>query len=145
MNEFYDLDLLFVILNGKVSLVVSRALTRGFRAAGINITPEQFTVMACLWRSDGITQQGLCDETNKDKPSMTRLIDTLEKQNLVVRIADRTDRRNNLIHLTQAGKELKKQASDIALSVTKQALNDISIEQLTTCRTVLNKVLQNIG
>ena len=37
----------------------------------------------------------------KDKPSMTRLIDNMERQHLVVRIADKRDRRTNLIHLTR--------------------------------------------
>lgn len=144
MEEFYDLDLLFVILTGKVSLVVNRAVTRSFRAAELDITPEQFTVMAYLWKNDGRTQQELCDDTNKDKPSMTRLIDNLEKQNLVSRIPDRTDRRTNLIHLTPKGKELKQKASDIVLDVVKLALNGISAEQIDTCRVVLNNVLSNL-
>ena len=38
---------------------------------------------------------------------MTRLIDNMEKQHLVVRISDKKDRRTNLIHLTKDGKELE--------------------------------------
>ncbi|MDR1055506.1 MAG: MarR family transcriptional regulator [Prevotellaceae bacterium] len=145
MENFNNLDLLFVILTGKVSLVINRALTRSFKAAGIDITPEQFTVMAYLWRNDGITQQEICTVTNKDKTSMTRLIDNLEKQNLVFRIVDRADRRSNLIHLTQNGKNMKVKTSEAALLITKQALNGVSNEQLDTCRVVLKTVLTNIG
>ena len=37
----------------------------------------------------GVTQQELCNATFKDKPSMTRLIDNMERQHLVVRISDK--------------------------------------------------------
>ena len=41
------------------------------------------------------------------RQSMTRLIDNMERQHLVVRISDKKDRRTNLIHLTKDGKELE--------------------------------------
>ena len=45
---------------------------------------------------------------------MTRLIDNMERQHLVVRISDKKDRRTNLIHLTKDGKELEEKARVIA-------------------------------
>ena len=45
---------------------------------------------------------------------MTRLIDNMERQHLVVRISDKKDRRTNLIHLTKDGKELEERARVIA-------------------------------
>ena len=145
MKKYYDdLDLLFVILTGKVSLVINRALIRGFRAVGVDITPDQYTVMSYLWKNDGRTQQELCDETNKDKPSMTRLIDNLEKLNLVSRVADRTDRRNNLIYLTHTGRGLKEKTEDVVLGIVKQGLSGISDEQINVCRVVLKNVLENL-
>ena len=56
----------------------------------------------------------LCNATFKDKPSMTRLIDNMERQHLVVRISDKKDRPTNLIHLTEDGKELEERARVIA-------------------------------
>lgn len=57
---------------------------------------------------DGVTQQELCNATFKDKPSMTRLIDNMERQHLVVRISDKKDRRTNLIHLTKQERNWKR-------------------------------------
>ncbi len=81
-----------------------------FRQNGLEISPEQWTVLIFLWEKDGVTQQELCNATFKDKPSMTRLIDNMERQHLVVRISDKKDRRTNLIHLTTDGKELEEKA-----------------------------------
>ena len=82
----FDIQLIFAILNGKVSAAINRKLSRNFRQNGLEITPEQWTVLIFLWEKDGVTQQELCNATFKDKPSMTRLIDNMERQHLVVRI-----------------------------------------------------------
>ena len=93
----FDIRLIFAILNGKVSAAINRKLYRNFRQNGLEISPEQWTVLIFLWEKDGVTQQELCNATFKDKPSMTRLIDNMERQHLVVRISDKKDRRTNLI------------------------------------------------
>ena len=81
MEQFkFDIQLIFAILNGKVSTAISRKLHRNFRQNGIEISPEQWTILLSLWEKDGITQQELCNATFKDKPSMTRLIDNMERQ-----------------------------------------------------------------
>ena len=60
---------------------------------------------------DGVTQQELCNAINfKDKPSMTRLIDNMERQHLCCTYFRQKDRRTNLIHLTKDGKELEEKA-----------------------------------
>jgi len=119
----FDIQLIFAILNGKVSAAINRKLSRNFRQNGVEITPEQWTVLLFLWEKDGVTQQELCNATFKDKPSMTRLIDNMERQHLVVRIADKRDRRTNLIHLTKTGRELEGKArhrkQDIERSTTR--------------------------
>ena len=51
---------------------------------------------------------------------MTRLIDNMERQHLVVRISDKKDRRTNLIHLTKDGKELEEKARIIAGQTLKE-------------------------
>src|SRR5919206_3993343 len=67
------------------------------KESGINLTFEMLEIMACLWNKDGINQQELADITIKDKSSMTYLVDNLAKHNMVTRMPDENDRRNNLI------------------------------------------------
>lgn len=139
----FDINLIFAILNGKVSAAINRKLLRNFRSANIDITPEQWTVLIFLWKKDGITQQELCNATFKDKPSMTRLIDNMERQHLVVRISDKKDRRTNLVYLTKNGKELEERSFIIATQTLKEALHDISYEELKISQEVLRKIFYN--
>ena len=144
MEQFkFDIQLIFAILNGKVSTAINRKLHRNFRQNEIEISPEQWTILLALWEKDGITQQELCNATFKDKPSMTRLIDNMERQHLVVRISDKKDRRNNLIHLTKTGRELENKAYKIANATLEQALQGLSLEELKIGQEVLRKVFTN--
>ena len=75
---------------------------------------------------------------------MTRLIDNMERQHLVVRIADKRDRRTNLIHLTKTGRELEGKARFIANKTLKEALQGLTLEELKVSQDVLRKVFTNI-
>ena len=145
MTEEFRIDqqLVFAILNGKVSTAINRKLSRNFRQNGIEITPEQWTILLSLWEKDGITQQDLCNATFKDKPSMTRLIDNMEKQHLVVRISDKKDKRTNLVYLTKTGRELESQSFKIAISTLHEALHGISVEEMKIGQEVLRKIFTN--
>ncbi|MCD8541707.1 MAG: MarR family transcriptional regulator [Bacteroides graminisolvens] len=138
------INLIFAILNGKVSAAINRKLYRNFRLNGLEMTPEQWTVMIYLWEKDGVTQQELCNATFKDKPSMTRLIDNMERQHLVVRISDKKDRRNNLIHLTKTGKDIEPQARIVVSKTLKEALQGIEVKDLQISQDVLKKIFLNI-
>lgn len=145
MNEQmnFDIQLIFAILNGKVSSAINRRLTRNFKSYNVDITPEQWTVLLYLWEKDGVTQQELCNATFKDKPSMTRLIDNMERVNLVVRISSKVDRRTNMIHLTKCGRDIEEKARFVANKTLKEALKGLSIEELKISQEVLRKVFLN--
>ena len=138
-----NIEMVFALMSGKLSAAINRKLYRSFRKLSIDITPEQWTVLYYLWSRDGVTQQELCNVTFKDKPSMTRLIDNMERQHLVVRISDKKDRRTNLIHLTRTGKELEEKARIIANRTLKEALHGITVEELSVSQEVLRKIFFN--
>jgi DNA-binding MarR family transcriptional regulator len=134
----------FSILTGKISSTINRALLRAFSQEDLHITTEQWSVLSCLWNEDKVTQSDLCDLTRKDKPSMTRLIDNLQRSKIVVRVPHATDRRVNLIHLTQYGASLREKVTAVVQSVVDKALQDVSESEIMVARTVLNKIIANL-
>ena len=145
MEQFnIDIRMIFAILNGKVSGAINRKLTSNFRKRGIEITPEQWTVLLFLWEKDGVRQQELCNATFRDKPNMTRLIDNMERKHWVVRISDKNDRRINLIHLTKDGRELEAAARPIANQTLMEALRGVKLEEVKFGQALLQKIFSNI-
>ncbi len=145
LDKVEDLRLIFPIINGKVSMAINRMLYRNFRKRNLQITPEQWTVLAFLWQEDGVTQQMLCNSTFKDKPSMTRLIDNLVKQNLVYRSASKVDRRSNFIHLTELGSSIEEDATEAVRETMDAALEGIDEEGMKRLRNVLALVFGNVS
>ncbi len=102
-NNQFKKGELYSFITGKASTAIARRLQKKFNNAGLPITIEQWSVLYHLWKQDGMSQQELCNATFRDKPSITRLVDNLEKLQLVKRVASSEDRRINLICLTKTG------------------------------------------
>ncbi len=97
-----------------------------------------------LWKQDGISQQDLCMATFRDKPSMTRLVDNLEKAGLVKRIASKDDRRKNLIFLTGKAQELQNTCYEFAEETVEEALAGVTNDKIEVCKDVLKVVYENL-
>lgn len=108
------------------------------------MTIEQWSVLYHLWKEDGISQQDLCKATFRDKPSMTRLVDNLERADLVKRVASKTDRRINLIYLTDKSKSIQDACYGFASETVDEALSGVSATDIEVCRVVLKRVYENL-
>ena len=140
----FDVTLIFAVLNGRVSAAINRRLVMDFNEKGIDISPEQLTVLSLLWKKDRVTQQELCNITFKDKPNMTRLIDSLEKKGLAKRITDENDKRNNLILLTPEGKDIEEKAFLVANATMREALVNVTPQELAIGQDLLKKIFNNM-
>jgi len=136
---------LYSFITGKASTAIARRLQKKFNAAGINLTIEQWSVLYHLWKEDGKSQQELCNATFRDKPSITRLVDNLEKLSLVKRVADEKDRRINKIFLTRQAQKLQEETMELAEATLNEALEGVPPDQIEMCKEVLQKVYENLS
>jgi DNA-binding MarR family transcriptional regulator len=143
-NQFKKGEL-YSFISGKASTAIGRRLQKKFNNHSLNLTVEQWSVLYHLWKSDGKSQQDLCNDTFRDKPSLTRLIDNLEKLNLVKRMPDDTDRRINKVVLTKAAYKLQEQTMLLAEETLNEALEGVAAEHIDICKTVLQKVYENLS
>ncbi|WP_153797817.1 MarR family winged helix-turn-helix transcriptional regulator [Foetidibacter luteolus] len=143
-NNQFKRGELYSVINGMASTAVARRLQKNFRNAGLEITIEQWTVLYHLWKEDCLSQQELCNRTYRDKPSITRLIDNLEKQKLVNRVASREDRRINLVCLTEAARELQDKTLLLANQTMDEALVDVNKDDIEVVKKVLQQVYDNL-
>ena len=135
---------LYSVITGMASTAVARRLQKNFRAAGLDITIEQWSILYHLWKEDCLSQQELCNRTFRDKPSITRLIDNLEKQKLVNRVSSADDKRINLVCLTDTAKELQDTTLRIANETMDEALIGVSRDEIEMVKNVLQKVYDNL-
>jgi DNA-binding MarR family transcriptional regulator len=144
INNQFKKGELYSFITGKASTAIARRLQKNFKDAGIDITIEQWSVLYHLWKEDGQSQQQLCEATFRDKPSITRLVDNLEKSRLVKRVASKNDRRSNLIFLTKEAKALEQTTIDVANRTLNEALEGVTNGQIEIAKEVLQMVYDNL-
>jgi DNA-binding MarR family transcriptional regulator len=142
-NQFRKGEL-YSFITGKASTAIARRLQKKFNTAELNVTIEQWSVLYHLWKQDGISQQELCNATFRDKPSITRLVDNLEKLQLVKRVSSDADRRMNLIFLTKQAQKLQEQSMGLAEETLNEALQGVPPERIDICKEVLQIVYDNL-
>ena len=110
----------------------------------INLTPEQYLVMDILWDAEVMSQQAIADIIQKDKNSVTKFIDSLEKKGLVYRQVNKTDRRVNNIVVSEEGMKLKVKTTEVAIGMMRNVLKNIKEEDLMALDKVMNQIKENI-
>jgi DNA-binding MarR family transcriptional regulator len=144
-NNQFKKGELYSFITGKASTAIARRLQKKFNMAGINLTIEQWSVLYQLWKENGKSQQELCNATFRDKPSITRLIDNLEKLNLVKRVSDEKDRRINKVFLTKTAEKMEEETMRLADETLNEALEGVPADQVELCKLVLQRVYDNLN
>jgi MarR family transcriptional regulator, organic hydroperoxide resistance regulator len=119
-------------------------LFRGFREAGASVTPEQWAILVRLWENDGQTQTALSDSTFRDKPTMSRILDVLERDGLVTRRDDPSDGRVRIVVLTRQGRELRRKLVPVAERIVGKMVAGIAEHELETTRGALKVMFANL-
>ena len=112
---------------------------------GVPLTPEQFMLIDLLWNHGEMSQQQLADLMQKDKNSVTKLVDAIEKKGFVVRRQNRTDRRSNTLVLTENANQLKPGAKQKGISILDQMLEGVSEDELRAFLATLRKLNVNMS
>ncbi|MBK0008750.1 MULTISPECIES: MarR family winged helix-turn-helix transcriptional regulator [Priestia] len=108
------------------------------------MTPVRWSIISVLDSQKGITQTELAEAIDKKQTTIVEMIYAMEEKGLIKRMYSERDRRLHYLFLTEKGEELKKTLSplvkDAHLFVTRQ----LSDEENTQLKTLLNKVYNGI-
>jgi MarR family transcriptional regulator, organic hydroperoxide resistance regulator len=115
-----------------------------FLGHGLELTPEQWIVLVQLWEKDGQSQSALGARTLRDQPTMSRILDTMEKGGLVARVVDEQDARSRLVKLTRTGKSLQAKLVPVAKNLVARLERDIPERDLETTHRTLAHMLANL-
>ena len=111
----------------------------------IDLTPEQFLLIDLLWNQGSLSQQQLADTMQKDKNSITKLIDAIEQKGYVVRKQNPPDRRSNTIVLTDKAHDLKLEAKSVGISLLDKMIDGISEGEIKSFIDIMRKISQNMS
>ena len=116
-----------------------------FRELGKNITPEQWLLLSKLYEKDGQSQVELGDETYKNAPTVSRIIDLLCKKGFAERHPFEGDRRKFKIYITEKGRDLVKVTLPEIVKARKDGWKGLDNEDYQTFLRIINRIFDNLN
>ena len=143
--EVFDIDESMGFIVRKTSLSFQNWFKRTAKSKGLDITPEQWGALCKLWEKDGISQRELNEKLPQGIANTSRMIDSLEKRQLVIRKTDPNDRRIFRIYLTRKGKAIREKLVPIGELGNEIATRGCSKREIETIKKLLNQFCVNLN
>jgi len=127
----------FIFLISKVCQKLIINLQKSFSESGIEVTPIQGMLLFFLQKNDGSSLTQISQGLMLENPTVTGLIDRLEKLGYVKRSDHPNDRRVYLVHITEKGNKVAKKALPIVKKLNEEIKKGYSKEEIENFKKVL--------
>ncbi|SHJ65000.1 DNA-binding transcriptional regulator, MarR family [Dethiosulfatibacter aminovorans DSM 17477] len=108
------------------------------------VTSSQNKVLRCLWEEGGLHQSEIAKEMDVRAPSLTKLIDQLEKKGLVERRSCKDDGRAKRVYLTEGGRDLKEKSLEAVYHLEDVLFEGFKEDEKGEAIDYLTRMLDNI-
>lgn len=89
-------------LLNQTAILVGRVVNEALAVEGTH--RYQLAVLATLDAFGAVSQAELCRRTNIDRSDMNAVVNALEGEDVITRVSDPSDRRQNIVEMTETGK-----------------------------------------
>ena len=110
----------------------------------VGVTFGQWKVIVMLVNQNGLTQKEIAEKLGLEGSTLIPIIDKMEKESLVIRKVDSSDRRNNRIYRTEKADALWDKMIECARKIREVSIKEIPEENINVMRNVLEKMWQNL-
>lgn len=115
------------------------------RLRSIGQSAARMEALAAIKNSPNASAQvDIAKRLRIEGPTMTRMLDTLEKDGLVERLADPHDRRTKQLRLTERGEEALEHIFAISVHLRTRLLDGISKEQIDAHNALFSTLLERL-
>jgi len=127
--------LIFLISKVCQKLIIN--LQKAFSESGVEVTPIQVILLFFLQKNGGSSLTQISQGLMLENPTVTGLIDRLEKLGYVKRSDHPSDRRVYLVYLTEKGKTVANKALPIVKKLNEQIKEGYSKKEIENFKKVL--------
>ncbi|TWV15167.1 MarR family transcriptional regulator [Bacteroidaceae bacterium HV4-6-C5C] len=133
-------------LNHRIAILsglIKRQVYRIIADEGINITPEQWSVLSYLWDENGLTIGEIALRSRKDFANITRIVDKLQKQDYIYKKKNEKDGRSYLVYYTEKADNIKNRIEKCQNRSSDISLNGISTEEQRYIIDIIDRMEKN--
>jgi len=110
----------------------------------MNIPVHEMGIINDLKKKEGVLQQELASSMIRNKSSITKMLERLEREDYIRKEADRADARGKRIFLTQKGRSMSDFMNDVLPETHKIAFDGLSSADMKIALKVLDKIYHNL-
>lgn len=144
MTFSYDHNQSLGYLTGITSRLLNNALATRLKAAGIDMTSEQWGAIIILLNDGAMSQSQLGERLHLEKSSVSRLTDGLEKRGWIVRSKDPDDSRQRLVEPTPKALDTAEHCAIIARTIHEEAELGLTEGERLVSRSLLSRIIMNL-
>ncbi len=114
----------------RLRLAIARLGRTVRQHAAAGLTPSQLSALSTIEEHEPIRMSDLAAHESVGAPVITRVIDSLEKLDYVLRVSDPTDRRACLIELTDGGRKVLQELWSARATALTQRISNLTAAQI---------------
>jgi len=132
-------------LNDSLSFLLSKCNQKAFalaqeRLIEFNLTPEQAVALTYLFKKDGINQLQLGEMIQKDRTTVSGIVNKLVTLGYVSKGTNPFDKRSSLLFITEKALSIKDVMLQQAVEVNKFLTKDLTDQEREFLLTMLKKI-----
>lgn len=127
-----------------LSFALRRELASEFQRQGFDVSAEEWAMLLILSAETAQSPKDLTQKTLRDKTTVTRMLDRLEKRGWIRRTKSKADKRSLEVALTDSGREVFVQLRAITGDLVARAQAGIPDDDLQTVVQTLSQMTRNL-
>jgi len=107
----------------RLSQLVRNEMLERLKALDPELTPEQWHLLLCLGSTpEGLTPSDLAHHGLRDKTTISRMLDVMERHNLIERVRREGDGRSYLVRLAPKSRRIMERARNEGMAIAAQQI-----------------------
>jgi len=133
-------------LISQIRQVGGRIFEKLLAGAGVDaFNGAQGRILYILWQADNIPIVELSSKTGLAKTTLTSMLDRMEESGLIVRVFDKSDRRQIRISLTEQARALSSEYDGVSRAMNEIYYAGFSDEEIVAFENTLRRILKNLN
>ncbi len=109
------------------------------------LVPSHGDILVCLYKQDKMTMKDIAEKIRRTRPTVTVLVDKLEKLGYIYREVSKDDSRYTYISLTPKGQNFKPVFEKISTDLNNILCKNLSANEADILEKLLGKIIKEKG
>ena len=129
---------------GNLNMLIFKQISNRHKELGFDITPVQAMIIMGVYNNESLCQKDIEQFVTCNKSTLSSVLDTMEKNGLIMRIEDKYDSRKKIISLTDKSNDIAKVLEKDCGYMDDLLTAGLSQHELEIFNSVIDKMINNL-